>query len=730
MSQSSGLLAQAKRRYDAGDIEDVFALCRQVLAAQPENAFALELMGVASTRRGQLPDAIDLLERAAALRPRDTNLLANLGAVYRMAGKADEAEAQFRRALSLRPDAISARFNLANLLWVSGRANEALSEYASVLERDPAHAGALNNMAAILKAKGRYAQAEMTYRQLVAVAPRDSAAHSNYGALLMEMGQTAAAISLYRAAISLAPDAVQPRNNLGVALLETGAFDEAVECLQEASERDSTIADVHANLGNALRKVGNVDGAAAGYDRALAISAAGGVRFKKATLLPAVAGSRDELDTWRQTMAEAVAALERDPPSLRDPYAEVGVTAFNLSYHDTNNRDLQASLARAYLGACPSLSFEAAHCGVGRAGSGNPKKGRLKVGFISRQFGTNAVGWCFHGVLRHMPRDEVSVVAIRFGESDDPLWQAIAGDVDQAVAIPAALDTARQRIAALELDVLVYTDIGMEPLTYFLAFARLAPLQCVLGGHPDTLGIPAIDLYISSDLQEPADAADHYAERLVRLPGAPTYYDRPALPSPLKPRSAFGLPESGAIYFCAQTLIKIHPDMDRLFAAILDADRDGLLVFPGGYNPALIGLLQDRFGRSLAPNAGRVRFLPALSHHDFMNVLALADVSLDTRPFGGGNGLPTRVAAGTPIVTWPGRFLRGRYTQALYRMIGVEDLVADSAEDYVAMAVTLARNSDARADVVQRIEAGAARAFSDMTHVKALRDTLVEQARA
>jgi predicted O-linked N-acetylglucosamine transferase (SPINDLY family) len=319
-----------------------------------------------------------------------------------------------------------------------------------------------------------------------------------------------------------------------------------------------------------------------------------------------------------------------------------------------------------------------------------------------------------------MPRDDMTVTALRFGDSDDPLWRSIATDVDATAILPASLETARQRIAALALDALVYTDIGMEPLTYFLAFARLAPLQCVLGGHPDTVGIPAIDLFLSSDLQEPPDAAEHYSERLVRLPGAPTYYERPSLPSPLKPRSAFGLSDGQPLYFCAQTLIKIHPEMDILFAAILDRDPDGVLVLPGGYNPRLADHLRARFVESLGPRASRVTVLPALSHFDFMNVMAFADVSLDTRPFGGGNTSWQAIAAGTPVVTWPGRFLRGRYTQALYRLAGATDTVVDSAQAYVEMAVRLARDRAFRAAVQARVEAGAGRIFADRTHVEGL----------
>lgn len=42
---------------------------------------------------------------------------------------------------------------------------------------------------------------------------------------------------------------------------------------------------------------------------------------------------------------------------------------------------------------------------------------------------------------------------------------------------PHNLDVARRVVAQEKLDILVYPDIGMEALTYFMAFARLAPVQ-------------------------------------------------------------------------------------------------------------------------------------------------------------------------------------------------------------------------------------------------------------
>ena len=64
----------------------------------------------------------------------------------------------------------------------------------------------------------------------------------------------------------------------------------------------------------------------------------------------------------------------------------------------------------------------------------------------------------------------------------------------------------------------------MDIRTYFLAFSRLARVQCVTWGHPDTTGIPNMDYFISSNLIEPKEADEHYSEKLQRLNVLPTFY--------------------------------------------------------------------------------------------------------------------------------------------------------------------------------------------------------------
>ena len=130
---------------------------------------------------------------------------------------------------------------------------------------------------------------------------------------------------------------------------------------------------------------------------------------------------------------------------------------------------------------------------------------------------------------------------------DDALSREIRDQADFAVVVPNSLQRAREVIAALELDILFYQDIGMDTLSYFLAFSRLAPAQCMGWGHPVTCGIPAMDFFISTEAFEPSGGEKHYNERLLKMANVatPSVYARPDHALASLSRTAAGFDRTG-----------------------------------------------------------------------------------------------------------------------------------------------------------------------------------------
>jgi protein O-GlcNAc transferase len=424
-----------------------------------------------------------------------------------------------------------------------------------------------------------------------------------------------------------------------------------------------------------------------------------GVKIRQALLLPVFPESAAVIDQRRQRLDVDLDRLLEDDLRVRDPLAETPGPAFYLTYHGRNDVAVQRKIANVYRHAVPSLEFTAPHCRAARVFGQSP----IRVGLISRFFYRHSVADHFAGLIRAFPREQARYTVLRVTGPEDDVSSAIDGAADKVVRISTRLGEAREQVAAEELDVLLYTDIGMDPWTYFLAFSRLAPVQCATVGQPGTTGISTVDYFLSSARLEPSDGQSHYSEQLVRLSDIPHYFERPAAPDESLGRTGIPLPAEARWYVCQQTLFKIHPEFDLLMGQILRRDPLGIVVLFEGQVPTWKTLLLNRLQRSIPDVVDRIVFLPRLPRPDYLRLLTQADVVLDTIHYGAGTTAMHALALGSPLVTLPGEFNRGRVAYALLQKLGISELIATGPIDYVERAIRIAQDPSLRKSLRTKI---------------------------
>lgn len=518
---------------------------------------------------------------------------------------------------------------------------------------------------------------------------------------LHQQGRFAESLDAHEQALRLAPDSMVIR-------LSAARLAHSLE-LQEVSLRHyEDAARVDPRCYEAVEAARRICVGAGFAERALkyasmahALNPSPAAQLSTKILVPSIMPSLDAIRETRERYEHGLDTMLAQPPHLESPDGSLGVSAFFLAYHGLNDRELQVKTARLFLAAIPGLIFTAPHCGGARRSGA-----KIRIGFLSRFFAAHSIFSTSVGLIEKLSRERFEVVALRVTPSrDDEATARIRAAADRTVDLDPDVYRARSQIAALELDILFYQDIGMEPISYFLAFARLAPVQCVSFGHPNTTGIPTIDYFISNDLFEPPQPHVHYSERLALLRNLPTlaYYYKPKLPPFPPARAAFRLPEEANLYVCPQTLFKLHPDFDAILAGILDRDPKGLVILIAGQFQEFTDRLRARFARTLPAHAHRIVFLPFMGFEQFMQLLCVADVILDTLHFNGMNSSLQAFAAGTPVVTLPGEFQRGRHTQAMYRKMGILDCIATDPRQYVDIAVRVATDRAQAQTLRQRI---------------------------
>ncbi|MBX3422544.1 MAG: tetratricopeptide repeat protein [Pirellulaceae bacterium] len=514
------------------------------------------------------------------------------------------------------------------------------------------------------------------------------------GKIAHEQGRLDEALELFQKAAALQPRNVEVHNLLGNLLQDLHQQSAAIACYQQAIELEPDYAPAHQNLGVICAANNQPHEALKHYEAAQASQPSPVNLVLGATMLPIMYQSQEQVDYWRERLEKRVAALA-DSGVKVDTSRSMIPSSFNFAYHGRNDRPVMQNLARIYHGvqSCPAAMGT----------NWRPQRSRPRIGFLSAHYCNHTIGRLNLGMIELLPKSEfeVSVVALR--HHDDDFSRRFKRAAESYVEVPRAPEAARRMIAELDLDILIFSDIGMDALTQTLCYSRMAPIQATTWGHPDTTGSPHIDYFISTALAEPIDADGHYSEQLVRLPTMGVYYYRPQCEGPSRSREYFGLSPGRHLYLCPQTLFKFHPEYDAVIRGILQADPLGELVVIEGRVPVWTKALLARWQQTLEDTLPRVRFIPAVAQPDFLQLLSLGDVMLDPFPFGGGNTTYEALAMGTPVVTSRAQFLRGRLALGMYHRMGMEDLIADSLEHYVETAVWLATDGDYRHAMRQAI---------------------------
>jgi uncharacterized protein (TIGR03032 family) len=496
---------------------------------------------------------------------------------------------------------------------------------------------------------------------------------------------------------------------------------DALLCYERAVHADPRMSAARQNFGYLLFNQGFPEKARDVYRELLAIDPSPMNQLLATSVLPVVYQSREDLKHWRREQHSALETMAAEGAYV-DAASQLIPTAFFWAYQGLNDRHAMALRGRIVRGSDDrNLQSIAKECATAESSGG-----RIRVGFLSAYFRNHTIGRLNIGRIANLDRSRFHVTVCAASNADDEFSRRFQAAADEFVTIPRDVKAAISTLRHLKLDVLVFADVGMDALCSTLAFSRMAPIQCVTWGHPETTGSPTMDYFLSSELLDEPSAQEHYTETLVRMPLTATFYERPQMPDePESIRRLPGLAGSGSLYGCPQSLFKFHPDDDIVLRGILKADPSGRVVVIEGRVPEWTNRLRARWQKTLADVHDRIVFLPAIANDDYLRLLRICDVILDPLHFGGGNSSYEALAMGTPVVTLPSSFLRGRITAGLYCKMQMTDCIVKTTDEYIALAVRLAKDEAFRQAIRSRIESQSGVLFDDPNEVRCLEDALL-----
>jgi protein O-GlcNAc transferase len=723
-------LALAESHLQAGRLAEAESLFQEVLTSQPHHADCLHGLGLIAFRRAEWARTIDLLELALLYKTDDAQAHAQLAAALQNNNQAEEALKHFERALALRADDAETHHNLGMTLRALGRLDEAVEHYRRALELSPNYAEAHGALGIVLLSLGKQEDAIACLRRAVALKPENPDAHNNLGVALMDLGRCEEAIARYEQAVALRPGYAAAHLNYGTALTQQGRFDEAVVRFQRVLALQPDYIDAHLKLSAAFGSQLRRADAVAHLEQALKIKP--DLTFARIGLcmshVPILYHDVAEIAQCRARYEECLKELcaDYDAGRVEGDFASAVASSqpFYLAYQGYNDRDLQhiygTLMCRAVAHSYPDQPMPPP------PGPGE----KVRVGIVAGLFRHHTV-WklLIKGWLTQLDREKFQIFGYHTAAPQDGETDIARKLCDRFVQGPLTVERWREEVAKDAPHILIYPDIGMDPGAGQLGAHRLAPTQCVTFGHPNTTGYSTMDYFLNSEMMEPADADEHYTERLIRLPNLALYYEPLDVPPVAVERAQLGLRSDAVVYWSGQSLFKYLPQFDEVYARIareVGNCQFAFIRFHAG--PRITKAFRARLERAFAAvglnAADHCVFLPRLPTEVFIAAIGLSDVVLDPPTWSGGNTTLEGLAHDVPNVTWPGPLMRGRVTMAVLRRLGVTETIADSIDDYVAIAARLGRDADLRKSIKQRMAENRNRVYRDREYITALENFL------
>jgi predicted O-linked N-acetylglucosamine transferase (SPINDLY family) len=765
MSSISEAIVSAFQFYQAGNLSQAELICQQILQEQPNSTEALDLLGrmahqvgkleeaiayyqqllvlmqdyaeahynlgYALHQQGNLSAAITHYQQAIALNPNQADAHANLAYIFQHQGQIESAIGHYQQAIAINPEIPELFYNLGNLLRQQNQLEAAIIQYQWVLALNPNNVDAYLQLGASLYSSGQHEEAIVCYQQAIYLNSNLPDAYYNLGNILLNRGRYEEAIPSYQQALALEPDFLDTYLKLGWALMHLNRFEEAATCFQQALILNPDHPEAYQKLALALASQNKLDEAIDYFQKALQLKPDFVEAYWQSQLiLPILYDTQEQIPLWRQRFCRGLNHLIQESQlntteSLRQTLAGLtaSATTFFLSYQGFNDREIQQKYG-TFVHRVMAAIYPQWATPLAMPPLTNP--GKIRIGYLSAHFRVHTVAFLTLGWLKNCDKQKFEIYSYHIGAKSDLITDEFRYCSDMFYHIYSNLNNICEQVIADNLHILVFTDIGMDSLTTYIAGLRLAPIQCMFWGHPVTSGLPTIDYFLSSNLMEPENAKDHYCEQLIRIPNAGICYEKPLVPQPMKSRSDFHICEDSIIYLCCQSLFKYLPQFDSIFAQI--AQRVPLAQFAFISHPvaAVNAQFKKRLSRAFASFHLNYEdycvVLPRLERMDYFNLNLVSTIFLDTFSWSGGNTTLEAIACGLPIVTCPGELMRSRHSYGILKRMGVTETIAQDEAEYVEIAVRLGLDAHWRREIVRKIDERHSWLYDDKTCVTALED--------
>ena len=718
----------AKALVDSGLSEESIPHHQKAVELMPQNPEAWLNYGKALSHLGRDDEALLAYDKALTINPEYKEAWLNKSKALLVLGQHEDSLSYCEKIIGVEPNNHETWLDKSYSLFGLKMFEEALLSCDRAIEIKPDYSQALLNKGIILFVLSRYEESILYLDLAIEIKPDYAEAWCNKGRAQLALKRFPEAMASQEKAISYKLDYHEAWTSSGITLHEMRLFEEALPHYDQAIKYCPDYAEAWYNKGGSLKELGCLSEAQACFERAVELNPS----FFKARWaipflsIPGLLSKEEDLNISRKEFIDRLNQLDQflSEATLDSAHEAIGSNQpFYLAYQELNNKDLLSQYGRV-CGRVMGQWQESQNFPINKKSHSE----KIKIGIVSDHIRFHSV-WnaIIKGWLLKLDPNEFEIHLFHLANTVDTETQFAIENSASYTSNQSSLSNWAKAILDKNVDTLIYPEIGMHPLTAQLANLRLAPIQMVSWGHPETSGVPTMDYYLSAELFESEDSQDAYSEKLVPLPNLGCSYLRlPVEPAEVNLKQ-LGIDDTKPILICPGMAFKYKPQHDLVFVEI--AKRLGKCSFvffdlQKSWAKIMKGRLTTAFKEAGLNLEDFVTFIPWQTSEDFYGIMKHADVFLDTIGFSGFNTAIQAVDCALPIVTLEGQFMRGRLASGILKRMHIPELIVQTEAQYIDLAVRLVQDRQYREQISQKMIDSRDVLYDDSEPIRALENFL------
>ncbi|BCX15090.1 MAG: glycosyl transferase [Patescibacteria group bacterium] len=642
---------------------------------------------------GKAKQAITLFKKSINLDDKIVAAHFDLALAYMQTGDELSAIESLKKTTKLKPDDFEA-FNLLGHLYMNQKMVDlALPCFLKATKINPMMAEAHYNLGVAYMQKKMFDKALSAYKKSLKVFPNNSIVFNNIGVVYEDMGNPQKALEYFKKAIKVNPQNATALQNIGAYYIKIDPK-KSKEYFEKATKIEKNSDNAFFNLGVALRLTGDTEGSIAAFEKSLKLNPNNQITYGQL-----YHQLRDIVDFKKAKKLEGKMRSLSDK-NLKEGTLPAETIFVSVIYDDNPKRNLEIAKAWSRYIEEKVAPFKRNYIFAKKK-----KKEKIKIGYLSNDFKDHATSHLLMGVLREHNRSKFEIYAYSYSENDKSYYRK---EIEKLTKFRDILTLSDQEAADLiykdKIDILVDLKGHTTNSRLEIAALRPAPVQIHYLGFPGSVGADFIDYFITDKILTPPKLRPYFSEKLIYMPHSYQANDnKQKILKSLSSRKQFGLPEDAFLFASFNQPYKITEDALDAWSTILKKAPKSAILFLAKNQTQVKNITSEFRKRKI--DVSRIFFSLPIKKSAHLARLSLCDAALDTFICNGHTTTSDALWAGIPVITLLGKHFASRVSASLLCALGVPELITKTKEEYINLAVSLAKDTQKAKEIKEKIKA-------------------------